>query len=223
MQSFQKACHITTSGRFPDAIDIFRQTIYMAIFAMDLAQQPQELEEVQRIIVACREYILGLSMELARKDLPKEDPEVIARNMELAAYFTRCQLQPIHLTLSLRSAMSLAYKIKNFAMASTFAKRLIQLIEGSEDCANPEVASQARKLLQLCEKTPSDETKLSFDEHRPFIICSNSFSPIYRGRPVCTCPTCGANYKPDYMNIICSICQLGRVGSSATNLSFSED
>lgn len=58
--------------------------------------------------------------ELKRKELRDED---MARNAELAAYFTHCRLQPVHLALSLRSAMTIFFKLKNFATCATFCRR----------------------------------------------------------------------------------------------------
>ena len=52
------------------------------------------------------------------------------------------QLQPKHLILSLNTAMTLAYKIKNFKSAHAFAKRLIEM------GPKPEVAQKARKVNQ---------------------------------------------------------------------------
>ena len=70
-----------------------------------------------------REYILGLKLELSRRD-PSTEPK---RSIELAAYFSHCQLQPLHLQLSLSSAMSVAYKHKNFGSACQFARRLLEM------------------------------------------------------------------------------------------------
>jgi hypothetical protein len=47
------------------------------------------------------------------------------RQCELAAYFTHVNLQSVHLMLSLRSAMTCCYKIKNYRTAATFARRLL--------------------------------------------------------------------------------------------------
>lgn len=71
-------------------------------------------------------------MELQRKDPKLADNPV--RQTELAAYFTHCNLEPIHLMLSLRSAMTVAYKIKNYQTAASFARRLLEL-EPKEDVA----------------------------------------------------------------------------------------
>ena len=39
---------------------------------------------------------VGLTMEAARKDLPKATIDEQKRLCEMAAYFTHCNLQPIH-------------------------------------------------------------------------------------------------------------------------------
>lgn len=49
----------------------------------------------------------------------------MARNAELAAYFTHCRLQAVHTALSLRSAMTIFFKIKNFATCATFCRRCV--------------------------------------------------------------------------------------------------
>jgi coatomer protein complex subunit alpha (xenin) len=43
--------------------------------------------------------------------------------MELAAFFTHCNLQPVHLALSLRSAMTIFFKHNNKATCMTFCRR----------------------------------------------------------------------------------------------------
>lgn len=54
----------------------------------------------------------------------KDDPIRVA---ELAAYFTHARLQPVHQSLSLRSAMFIFFKLKNFATTATFCRRLLEL------------------------------------------------------------------------------------------------
>ena len=75
----------------------------------------------------CREYILGLCMEMDRKELPKSNIEDMKRNCEMAAYLTHCDWQPVHLILALRTAVILFYKLKNFKTAAGFARRLLEL------------------------------------------------------------------------------------------------
>lgn len=79
-----------------------------------------------------REYNIGLRCELERKSSADAN-----RQAELAAYFTHAKLQPGHLVLSLRSAMILFYKLKNFATAATFCRRLLEM-------------NSPQKVRQLC-------------------------------------------------------------------------
>lgn len=46
---------------------------------------------------------------------------------QMAAYFTHCNLQPVHMILTLRTALNLFFKLKNFKTAASFARRLLEL------------------------------------------------------------------------------------------------
>ena len=74
-------------------------------------------------LYARREYSIGLRCEVRRK-ASADDPK---RAAELAAYFTHARLQPGHVVLSLRSAMTQFYKLENFATAAIFARRLLEM------------------------------------------------------------------------------------------------
>jgi coatomer subunit alpha len=56
-----------------------------------------------------------------------EEPNNPQRSLELAAYFTHCQLQPPHLQIALRSAIGVFAKANNQAHAARFARRLLEL------------------------------------------------------------------------------------------------
>lgn len=56
----------------------------------------------------------------------------------MAAYFTHCNLQPVHMVLVLRTALNLFFKLKNFKTAAGFARRLLEL------GPKPDVAQQVR-------------------------------------------------------------------------------
>jgi coatomer subunit alpha len=56
-----------------------------------------------------------------------EEPNNLQRSLELAAYFTHCQLQPPHLQIALRSAIGVFAKANNQAHAARFARRLLEL------------------------------------------------------------------------------------------------
>jgi len=78
-------------------------------------------------VTAAREYLLGVSIELERRRVAQEEPENVRRGLELAAFFTHCQLQPPHLQISLRSAMQVFTKAGNAGTAAKFARKLLDL------------------------------------------------------------------------------------------------
>ena len=140
------------------------------------SSQVGELRELQTI---CREYVAGLRLELLRKQTSEP-----ARAVELAAYFTHCSLQPAHTMLALNSAMKLAYKAKLFNSAASFARRLLEFNP------KPELGTQARKVIQMCDATPDDAFTLKYDARNPFVLCNATFVPVYKGSMLARCAFC---------------------------------
>eukprot|EP00004_Rigifila_ramosa_P012164 TRINITY_DN2618_c0_g1_i2.p3 TRINITY_DN2618_c0_g1~~TRINITY_DN2618_c0_g1_i2.p3 ORF type:complete len:154 (+),score=35.57 TRINITY_DN2618_c0_g1_i2:355-816(+) len=143
----------------------------------------------------------------------RRETTAVGRQCELAAYFSHCNLQPIHLMLSLRSAMNTHYKAENFGYAASFARRLLELGPAAE------VATQARKVLQMSEqKTLTNAHTLVYDERNPFVVCPISFSPIYKGTASERCSFCAAAFLPAHKGGVCSVCKLGQIGADGTGL-----
>lgn len=182
-EQLKGAYKLTTDGKFSDALRLFQGILHSVTLLV--VETRKEVDDVRELITVARDYTLALKIELKRKEM-KDDA---ARQAELAAYFTHCNLQPIHLSLSLRSAMSVFFKLKNFATAANFCRRLLEL--------NPpaNVAQQARQVLSACERTPKDEVELKYDARNPFVTCPATFMPIYRGSKDSACPTCGAKHS----------------------------
>jgi len=210
LSKLQEAYSATTSGKFTDALVCFNTILNMIPFVV--VNKSSDLDEIKKIITYAREYILGLKMETYRKELPMDNMKNIKRNVELAAYFTHCQMQPAHIQLSLRVAISLSTKVKNFGTTLIFIRRLLELNP------SPQVAQWARSMQQRLERNNTDEIQLDYDQYNPFVICGYSYTPIYRGNPVINCPYCNASFKPEYENKLCPICQLALIGSKATGL-----
>ena len=82
-------------------------------------------------------------MEQYRKEQGKASVDEQKRHCELAAYFTHISLQPAHQILTLRTALNLTFKLKNYKTAASFARRLLELGPKAE------IAAQARKILQV--------------------------------------------------------------------------
>ena len=196
----------TTEGKFSEALKLFQGIIHATCVL--LVESRREVDETRELVAIAREYACALRVEMKRKE-HKEEP---ARAAELAAYFTHSQLQPIHLSLSLRSAMTLFFKLKNYDTAAGFCRRLLEL--------NPpvKVAQQAKQVLQACERTPGDKVQLNYDSRNPFVVCAGTFVPIYRGTSSVACPCCGAKFVNEQAGETCPVCLLGKVGAEASGL-----
>jgi len=209
----QSCYQLTTAGKFAEAVERFR-AILLAVPLLAVTNK-QEIAEATQLLEICREYVLGLSMEVQRKELPKTTLEQQKRLCEMAAYFTHCNIQPVHQVLTLRTALNLFFKLKNYRTAASFARRLLEL------GPRPEVSQQTRKVLQVCDKTPTDEHQLQYDEHNPFAVCAATYRPIYRGKPDAKCPLCGAAYTPEHKGSLCRVCTVAEVGRDCVGLRIS--
>ncbi|CAH8603745.1 unnamed protein product [Dicrocoelium dendriticum] len=208
----QSAYQLTTKGKFPEAIDRFR-TILLSVPLLILDTAAEE-SEAKRLISVCKEYILGLSLELARKAMPRETVADQIRNAELACYFTHCRLETPHLILTLRTALNLLFKLKNFRSASAMAHRLLDLAPSLE------VANQTRKILRACEAASpfEDAHQLSYDPRNPFEICAATYVPIYRGTEHVKDPLSGACYVPAMKGKLCCITKATEIGLDCQGL-----
>jgi coatomer subunit alpha len=195
----------TTEGRFPEALRQFLSILHtIPVIVVD---SRREVDEVKELIEIVREYILGLKMELKRKEL-RDD---VTRQQELAAYFTNCKLQRIHMRLVLSSAMALCFKQKNYATAAHFARMLL------ENSPQEAQARKARQVLQACQDK-DDSHQLNYDFRNPFIVCGATYVPIYRGQKDISCPYCGSRFAPSIEGQLCTICELAIVGADASGL-----
>lgn len=136
--------------------------------------------------------------------------------MELAAYFTHCNLQPAHLALALNVAMSQTYKGGNFINAAAFARRILELPEGA--AAKSDLRSKAVVVLKKSEEKARNDHKLDYDERNPFEIACDELTPLYKGTLSTQCAYCGAYYHASYKGGRCEICKLSSVGVETLGL-----
>merc|ERR1712137_95001 len=196
----------TTGGKFTEALAIFRGILHSLLFIV--VASPDEEKEAHQLLEFAKEYLTGLTIELKRKEVLAEGDQ--KRMMELAAYFTHINMQPVHQMLSLSSAMTSAYKVKNFQDASSFAKRLLELNP------KPNLTLQAKKVIAFAEKNSTNAHDLNYDERNPFVLCCASFTPIYKGSPSITCPFCQVHYLPEHAGVLCNICEVAQVGKECS-------
>ena len=170
-------------------------------------------DEVKELLGIVTEYKTAVHVELTRKSIPAGTDN--KRQLELAAYLTMTNVQPSHLLLCLNLAMSLAFKLKNFINAASFARRLLEL---GASAGNAQLLTKAKKVLQLSEAEGRNAISIDFDEMNPYKLCCASLTPIYRGSPVITSPYCPAAYKPEFKGSVCRIDGMSVVGVETVGL-----
>ena len=115
-EKLRLAYRATTDGKFSEALSLFLTILHtIPVIVVD---SRRKVDEVKELIGIGKEYVLGLRMEVKRKEF-KDD---VVRQQELAAYFTHCNLQKVHLRLALMNAMGVCYKGGNFNRAVNFAR-----------------------------------------------------------------------------------------------------
>jgi len=197
----------TTAGKFTEALRLFISILHT--IPLIVVESRREVDEVKELIIIVKEYVLGLQMELKRREI-KDNP---VHQQELAAYFTHCNLQMPHLRLALLNAMTVCYKAKNLATAANFARRLLE--------TNPTIENQAktaRQVLQAAERNMTDSAQLNYDFRNPFVICGATYVPIYRGQKDVSCPYCSSRFVPSQEGQLCTVCDLAVVGADASGL-----
>lgn len=209
----QTAYKLTTAGKFQEAVERFRSILLSVLFMV--VDSERDIDEVKELLKFCREYIVGLMMELERKGMPKDTLEQQIRSAEMASYFTHCQLQPTHQILTLRTALNLMFKLRNYRTAGSFAERLLSLGPSLD------VSQQTRKIQVACDKNRNDEHVLNYDSLNPFSICAASYKPLYKGKPDVKCPLCEASYTTNYKGSLCTVCTVSAVGSDSLGLRIS--
>eukprot|EP01028_Stygiella_incarcerata_P005754 TRINITY_DN238_c0_g4_i2.p1 TRINITY_DN238_c0_g4~~TRINITY_DN238_c0_g4_i2.p1 ORF type:complete len:1215 (-),score=306.65 TRINITY_DN238_c0_g4_i2:181-3825(-) len=211
IEKLKAAYALTTFGKFAQAIDAFRAIMYHVVTTS--AASKDEASKLKELLSICQEYVTALTLEIQKKEV-KNDPKRVA---ELAVYFTHCNIQPVHLMLALRSAMVVCYKLKNFKLAGSLARRLIDF------APKQDVLQQARKVAVFAEQHPTDQVEIEYDERNPFVICCKSWKPIYRGSDSRRCPLCLAHYRPEHEGSVCDVCQLAEVGKDVVGLQLLDD
>lgn len=196
------ALQATTQGRFPDALKHFR--LFLQLSAVSPIQpDPKNL-------ILARDYIIGLLLELRRKELGEPSGDV-GLSLDLAVLFTRCPLKPEHHLLSLRAALAYAYKCTAYKTAAHLARRLLSLPAGSAPDA---VILQARKVLAVAEKANYSESVEgarygAFADDQPWIVDPINFMRLIaeNGEVVSECQYCHAKFGSKHE--CCPVCEIG--------------
>ncbi|KAH9823265.1 coatomer WD associated region-domain-containing protein [Melampsora americana] len=201
-------------AEFNEASSQFRSILQSLLLVV--AKDESEINELSELVITCREYLIGLSLEIERRRVAAEEPTNMKRQLELAAYFTHCRLQSVHLVLALRLAMTTFSKAKSYVTAATFAKRLLEL----NPAAN--VATQAKQVLSAGDRNPKDAIEIDYDQFSSFDICAGSLTPIYKQQTgeggFVEDPFTGARYRSEFKGTVCKVSGITEVGKKTSGL-----
>ncbi|KAG9045365.1 hypothetical protein FS837_006434 [Tulasnella sp. UAMH 9824] len=198
-----------SAGKLEDAAASFKAILLQLMLVTVTTKE--EAADLQETIVSAREYLLGVSMELERRKVVKEDPTNVRRSLELAAYFAHCKLQPAHQILALRNAISVFTKAKNPVAAGKFAQRLIELGPDAK------VVASARQVMNAGQNG-RDTVEISYNEFTEFDVCAASYAPIFKGSPLVKDPFTGACFLPDYLGKLSPLTEVTEIGAHASGL-----
>jgi coatomer subunit alpha len=124
----QKGYAAMKTNNLDEGIMIFKGILHAIL--INAVSSESEVDEAKKLIASAGEYALAMSIELARRKLGSNDqiaksPELLKRNLELAAYFTIPKIEVPHRQLTLGNAMQHAARAKNYGSALSFANRII--------------------------------------------------------------------------------------------------
>lgn len=211
----KKGYKAVTDGQFATALDSFLSILHM--LPLLVVDSPSQVKEVAELLGICREYITAMRIEQARKEAGGD----VGRQAALAAYFTQCNLQAVHLALGLRVAIKQAYTAKNFKMTAGFCRRMLELCQSSTNATIQRIVNlrQIKTVLVQCEKTPTDAVPVDYDDTMQWLLCCDSLTPItQKQKDAPRCPYCASAFQPHLMGQLCNTCQLSKVGAQASGL-----
>ncbi|KAF4131163.1 Coatomer (COPI) alpha subunit C-terminus [Phytophthora infestans] len=214
VEELKNAYRSFTGAKFDD-VKTHCESILHAIpfLAVD---SKEEAEKVKGLLTVCREYLLACRIRAEVAAVPLEsDPK---RNIELSAYFTHCELQLPHLVLTLKIAMTNAFKAGNFITAASFCRRLLEIPEVSQHPRHEKLRLTARKVLQKAEKEARNEHAVDYQDSKPFVLDARNFTPIYLSEKDVRCPYCAAAYHPESKGTLCDVCGISKVGEETIGL-----
>jgi coatomer protein complex subunit alpha (xenin) len=199
-------------GKFNDSKAAFMKVLCQ--IPLVVTENPKEQAQIKQMVSVCREYITAIRIKGAMAEAGGN----AVRATELSAYFTHCELLPAHLVLALRSAMGTAFKHKNYILAASCARRLLELPEMSSE-RNADLKNKATKVRQKSEQIARNEHELNYDETKNFEIDSKDLVPIYTGADSISCSYCECYFADnDMKNELCPTCGMSQVGIKTLGL-----
>ncbi|KAK0716698.1 coatomer WD associated region-domain-containing protein [Apiosordaria backusii] len=207
------------NNKLEEGVALFKNILHSLL--VNAVDSEDEVSEAKKVITAAAEYTLAMSIELERRslgtpDAVSADPELLKRNLELAAYFTIPKIGVAHRQLALSNAMTQSMRNKNYSSALSFANRIIS--NGDANGALAKLLEAARRNKATCERNPHDAVEIEFDQFAEFEICAASYTPIYSGTAYEECAFDGSKYHTKYKGTVCKVCEVCEVGKHGSGL-----
>ncbi|CAH0017497.1 unnamed protein product [Clonostachys rhizophaga] len=211
----QKGYDSMKANRLEDGIGYFKGILHAIL--VNAVSNEDEVSEAKKLITSASEYVVAMSIELARRQLGgpdalAKDPEKLRRSLELGAYFTIPKIEVPHRQLALLNAMQFAVKNKNYNSALSFANRIIANGGASK------IVENAKKTKAQCERNPNDSIDIEFDQFAEFEICAASHTPIYSGTSFEECSFDGSKYHSKFRGTVCRVCEVCEIGKHGSGL-----
>lgn len=194
-------------GKFADSLAAFETLLQQAVFTV--VKDDQQQATLREIMAVAPEYARALALQVHLRTMDPASTE----SLEMALYFTHFKLHRPHLTLALTQAMSKAYKKKNIKTAADVAVRLLQ-----QDPPKNK-ADQAQAIIAEADRNPTDAVPLDYDSRSPFVMCSVSLKPMFKGVTEPTrCSYCLSPASVEYTGTLCPICKIATIGLDSAGL-----
>ncbi|RHY21982.1 hypothetical protein DYB25_003707 [Aphanomyces astaci] len=203
-----------TGAKFDDVATLSQSILHaIPLLSVDSKEQAGQVKE---LAIICREYLVACRIRAQLNEVSLEtNPK---RNIELSAYWTHCKLQPSHMVLTLKSAMTNAFKANNFITASSFCARLLEIPEVNTE-RNIKLQQTAKKVAMKANKEARNEHQIDYSDSKGFTICARSLTPLYTGAGNDTrCPYCAATYQAQFQGSLCDICGISKIGEETLGL-----
>jgi Coatomer (COPI) alpha subunit C-terminus len=231
----ETALELTTAGKFPEAVSVFRNVIQHTIV---LVQEDLNGDSIRDL---CKEYIVALSVEIHRKSLgplpppslpsySEEERRLLEQMLTLLLFFAAgSALQPRHQLLSERVGLGFTFKYGQWNMAKGFAKRILKHLEEDES-AEASLRIHTSKILAACEaqlatSNQSDSPLIHLDSELEHCLdktsrirfCCLSHTLLKQREVVTPCSFCYALFSSTKIQetqehvLYCPVCQLVRI------------
>jgi coatomer protein complex subunit alpha (xenin) len=124
----QRGYDFMKANRLEDGLQVFKGILHSVL--INAVGSDSEVAEAKKLIASASEYVVAMSIELARRalgtpDAVSKNPQLVKRSLELSAYFTIPKIEVPHRQLALLNAMNLAARSKNYNSALSFANRML--------------------------------------------------------------------------------------------------